>query len=268
MYKNDSMSEKAKILARKLRRRFNKPEVYHEVTEITPLFARGKLTNVQKHEAKQMTTNDISIAHTKFDDPTPDNCAASPWKFSENGNFLIYLLRWPITFILWCTIPDCRRYNKLFIVTFMSCVMWIGCVSYLVAFMITVVGEFFFCCKLVIDWTNKEKNEPRKRTNKLPFIDFMCLISKSDTLQISDSVMGLTILAAGTSLPEAVSSVIVTAQGYGSMGISNTIGSNTFDILLCLGLPWLVKTLIVPTIAGRPWVRNHLWVISFSFSSK
>lgn len=68
--------------------------------------------------------------------------------------------------------------------------------------------------------------------------------------------MGLTFLAAGTSVPEAVSSVIVTAQGHGSMGLSNSIGSNIFDILLCLGLPWLIKTLIVPTIKGQPWVSR------------
>lgn len=70
--------------------------------------------------------------------------------------------------------------------------------------------------------------------------------------------MGLTFLAAGTSVPEAVSSVIVTNQGQGGMGISNSIGSNTFDILLCLGLPWLVKTLAFPLVPGNHWVRNHL----------
>lgn len=72
-----------------------------------------------------------------------------------------------------------------------------------------------------------------------------------------DTKMGMTILAIGTSSPEAISSLLVTAQGYGSMGISNSIGSNTFDILLCLGLPWLIKTLIAPTISGHPWVRSE-----------
>jgi Ca2+/Na+ antiporter len=67
-----------------------------------------------------------------------------------------------------------------------------------------------------------------------------------------DSVMGMAFLAAGTSLPEAVSSVIVTCQGYGSMGVSNSIGSNIFDILLCLGLPWLIKTLIAPVVTQQP----------------
>ena len=33
--------------------------------------------------------------------------------------------------------------------------------------------------------------------------------------------------------------------GLGSMGLSNSIGSNTFDLLICLGLPWFIETLIV-----------------------
>lgn len=68
--------------------------------------------------------------------------------------------------------------------------------------------------------------------------------------------MNLTILSAGTSIPEAVSSVVMTSRGYGSMGISNSIGSNIFNILLCLGLPWLIKTLINPTNVGQPWVNR------------
>lgn len=38
------------------------------------------------------------------------------------------------------------------------------------------------------------------------------------------------------------------------MGISNSIGSNTFDILLCLGLPWFIKAAFMPTIPNRHWV--------------
>ena len=48
-------------------------------------------------------------------------------------------------------------------------------------------------------------------------------------------------LAIGTSIPEVISSLIVSRQGKGSMAVSNSIGSNTFDILLCLGLPWLIQ---------------------------
>ena len=38
------------------------------------------------------------------------------------------------------------------------------------------------------------------------------------------------------------------------MGISNSIGSNTFDILLCLGLPWFIKASFYPIEAGHHWV--------------
>lgn len=113
------------------------------------------------------------------------------------------------------------------------CIFWIGSISYVVAFLITVIGTINF--------------------NKI-----ICIISiigiEGDTINIPDSVMGLTFLAAGTSVPEAVSSVIVTNQGHGAMGISNSIGSNTFDILLCLGLPWLVKSLFVPEVPNENWV--------------
>ena len=67
--------------------------------------------------------------------------------------------------------------------------------------------------------------------------------------------MGLSFLAVGTSIPEVFSSLIVCKQGKGGMAVSNSIGSNTFDILLCLGLPWLVKSLL-GEVGGDPkdWV--------------
>lgn len=34
--------------------------------------------------------------------------------------------------------------------------------------------------------------------------------------------------------------------GKGSMGISNSVGSNTFDVLICMGLPWLIKAAAMP----------------------
>jgi Ca2+/Na+ antiporter len=54
------------------------------------------------------------------------------------------------------------------------------------------------------------------------------------TFKIPDSVMGLTFLAIGTSVPEVFSSLIVSRQGKGSMAVSNSIGSNTFDILVSI----------------------------------
>lgn len=64
------------------------------------------------------------------------------------------------------------------------------------------------------------------------------------TFGIPDSVMGITFLAAGSSIPDALSSVLVVRQGLVDMGVSNTFGSNVFDILVGLALPWFFKTLI------------------------
>ena len=51
--------------------------------------------------------------------------------------------------------------------------------------------------------------------------------------------MGLTFLAAGTSVPDLLTSVIVARQGHGDMAVSSSIGSNIFDVLVGLPLPWL-----------------------------
>lgn len=42
--------------------------------------------------------------------------------------------------------------------------------------------------------------------------------------------MGLTFLAAGTSIPDLITSVVVARQGHGDMAVSSSIGSNIFDV--------------------------------------
>lgn len=59
-------------------------------------------------------------------------------------------------------------------------------------------------------------------------------------LGIPSVIIGLTILAAGTSIPDLMSSIIVAKKGQAGMAISNGIGSNIFDILFALGFPWLI----------------------------
>merc|ERR1719182_441356 len=58
---------------------------------------------------------------------------------------------------------------------------------------------------------------------------------------IPDVVMGLTFLAMGTSIPDALGSIAVAEQGEGDMAVSNAVGSNVFDICIGLGLPWFIK---------------------------
>ncbi|KAG1671228.1 Sodium/potassium/calcium exchanger 5 [Nymphon striatum] len=120
---------------------------------------------------------------------------------------ITWLLVWPISLFFYLTIPDCRVkfWEKFYALTFLMSIVWLGILSYFTVWMVTIIGF---------------------------------------TLGIPDTIMGLTLLAIGTSLPEIVASVIVTREGLGNMAIGNNIGSNVFDILFCLGLPWCLKALI------------------------
>ena len=56
------------------------------------------------------------------------------------------------------------------------------------------------------------------------------------TLGVSELVIGLTILAAGTSLPEVATSVMASIRGARDIAVGNVVGSNVFNILAVLGL--------------------------------
>ncbi|XP_041800126.1 sodium/potassium/calcium exchanger 3 [Chelmon rostratus] len=121
---------------------------------------------------------------------------------------LKWLLSWPVSVLLHCTVPDCSlpRWERWYLLTFLASTLWIALFSYLMVWMVTII---------------------------------------SYTLGIPDVIMGITFLAAGTSVPDCMASLIVARQGMGDMAVSNSIGSNIFDVLLGLGFPWALRTLIV-----------------------
>ena len=57
-------------------------------------------------------------------------------------------------------------------------------------------------------------------------------------------IMGTMVLAVGTSVPDALGSMIVARAGEADMAIANAVGSNVFDILLGLGFPWFLYGVI------------------------
>lgn len=65
-------------------------------------------------------------------------------------------------------------------------------------------------------------------------------VAISHCLHIPEAIIALTVLAVGTSIPDLFSSIIVAKQGRGEMAVSNAVGSNIFDILVGLGLPFLL----------------------------
>ncbi|KAH7642998.1 sodium/potassium/calcium exchanger nckx30c-like isoform x2 [Dermatophagoides farinae] len=120
---------------------------------------------------------------------------------------LTYCLLAPIIIPLWLTLPDVRRADKRkwFTITFIGSIMWIGLYSYFMVWWATLVG---------------------------------------DTFRIPSEIMGLTFLAAGTSIPDLITSVLVARKGLGDMAVSSSIGSNIFDVAVGLPFPWLIYTIL------------------------
>ncbi|XP_029027625.1 sodium/potassium/calcium exchanger 2-like isoform X7 [Betta splendens] len=117
-----------------------------------------------------------------------------------------YLFIMPIVLPLWLTLPDVRKASskKFFPITFLGAISWIAGFSYLMVWWAHQVGE---------------------------------------TIGITEEIMGLTILAAGTSIPDLITSVIVARKGLGDMAVSSSVGSNIFDITVGLPFPWLLWSL-------------------------
>lgn len=104
----------------------------------------------------------------------------------------------------------------------------------------------------------------------LVLVGLLCLVAGSDVfvdnasalahgLGISDAVIGLTIVAGGTSLPELATSVVAAKKGNSGIAIGNVLGSNVFNILMILGITGLIQPM---TISGITMVDLSMMVIS------
>ncbi|CAE7661685.1 SLC24A2 [Symbiodinium sp. KB8] len=122
-----------------------------------------------------------------------------------------FILIFPIGAVLKLTVPDVKekKWRKFTPLAFVMSIVWIGFFSY-----------------MMVWWAN----------------------TAGIVLDIPPVVMGLTILAAGTSVPDLLTSVIVARQGLGDMAVSSSIGSNIFDVLVGLPLPWILHNIILGDI--------------------
>ena len=73
-------------------------------------------------------------------------------------------------------------------------------------------------------------------------------IAVAQAFQISEKLIGLTILAAGTSLPELATSAVAAYQKKSDIAVGNIVGSNIFNVLLVLGTGSMIVTLQYDTI--------------------
>ena len=116
----------------------------------------------------------------------------------------------------------------------------------------------------------EKKPMPVLKAGILVIIGLACLIFGSDVfvdnataiahaMGISDAVIGLTIVAGGTSLPELATSVVAAKKGNSGIAIGNVLGSNVFNILMILGVTGLITPM---TISGITIVDLSMMVIS------
>lgn len=74
---------------------------------------------------------------------------------------------------------------------------------------------------------------------------------------MSDLVIGLTIIAVGTSLPELAASLAGVMKGEDDMAVGNIIGSNVFNILAVMGIPGILN----PSILSEFAMGRDFWVM-------
>ena len=65
-------------------------------------------------------------------------------------------------------------------------------------------------------------------------------IKISEIINVPEAFIALTVLAIGTSIPDLLSSIIVARQKRGGMAVTNAIASNIFDVLIGMGIPFLI----------------------------
>jgi Ca2+/Na+ antiporter len=124
----------------------------------------------------------------------------------------IFILIVPLKAVFHFTIPDPARRADWYLVSLVLAVVWLAILAYTMNLALEKIG----CA-----------------------------------LGVSETVMGLTLGAAGTSFPNLYASVLTARAGQAGMSLCQAFGSNTFNICICLGLVWLVQTTLGTCQLGR-----------------
>jgi len=78
----------------------------------------------------------------------------------------------------------------------------------------------------------------------------MSAVSLAELMEVPPAIIGLTIVAVGTSLPELVTSVVATWRGQTDLAVANVVGSNIFNLLFILGSTAVMRPILVPVPGG------------------
>ena len=131
--------------------------------------------------------------------------SASKWGDCFVGVYVC--MKRPMECLFRWTIPGPRYFNwkYCYVLTFALSVLWLALLTYLVVDLAEKAGK---------------------------------------CMGISEDLIGLSVLAIGSSLPDCISSVLIARECKGDMAVCNALGSNVFDILLCLGFTFFLQSVV------------------------
>ena len=186
---------------------------------------KEKEANVDE-EQKEAANGGAAEEYKDDDDDDDDDEPFNPFEIPDGAiGKVFWLVGFPLSLGMYLTIPDCRRevFKKWWFLTFAMCIAWIAGLSYIMVWMVDKFGR---------------------------------------DVNIPENVMGITFLAMGTSIPDCLSSIAVARRGHGDMAVSSSIGSNIFDILIGLPLPWILYGAILRPAVGPSMGPNYVPIIS------
>ncbi|XP_058950607.2 sodium/potassium/calcium exchanger 3 isoform X5 [Pocillopora verrucosa] len=159
----------------------------------------------REEEAKMKLCPCLPAVSAEFPEYPEEGGVLAPFKYSLG--WVLFVVSFPFICMFTWTIPNCSKPHnrKYFLASFTMSIIWIAILSF---GMVTLAGRSG------------------------------CILS------VDKFTMGLVVIAIGTSVPDALSSIIVARDGFGDMAVSNAIGSNVFDINLGIGLPFVIRIII------------------------
>ncbi|XP_070508331.1 sodium/potassium/calcium exchanger 5-like [Chironomus tepperi] len=179
----------------------------------------GEVNHPAVHKGRRLST-DLAEIYAE-----PEEEEFTLWEIPKNVTLFEkcwYFFTWPVRFLLHYTIPDPMKHKKLYPLSFIMCIVWIAGMSWIVFWMVVILG---------------------------------------DTFRIPDPIMGMTFLAFGGCMPEAISAVIVARKGSGQMGVSNALGANCLAVVFSLGFPWFIRTMVDGIVVG--WDNSYIRIYSY-----
>lgn len=182
---------------------------------------------------RRMSVCSIADAQIIVEEETVEETVAPPktlWKVSRESKLKTFwwFYTWPIRFLLTFTVPNPRRMRNWYPLTFVLCILYIGLNSFMIYWMVAIIGY---------------------------------------TFRIPETIMGMTLIAWGGCVQETIVSVIMIRQGRGGIGVSQSLGANSLAILMALGVPWFVRTMVDGAGYMGAFVNIYSYGIEFTIIS-